>query len=201
MSSISDPHSDLQWLPAPESIYRVSVEQYEAMVASGVFNKRDHLHLIQGILVAKMTEYPPHAAACDAVRLAIEQLLPSGWYVRPDKPLRIPSRISMPEPDAVVTRGSWRDYTRRHPEPADVALVVEVAESSLRADREMAVIYAGGGVPVYWVVNLIDRQVEVFSDPGDGGYQSRRDFAAGQHVPLVIEGCEAGRIAVAELLT
>jgi Uma2 family endonuclease len=201
MSSITDPPTVQQWLPAPESIYRLSVEKYEAMVASGVFTKRDQLHLIQGILVAKMTEYPPHAAACDAVRLAIEHLLPDGWYVRPDKPLRIPSQISVPEPDAVVTRGSWRDYAHRHPEPPDVALVVEVAESSLRADREMGVIYGGGGVPVYWIVNLIDRQVEVYAGPSDRGYQSRQDFPAGQHVPLVIEGFEAGRIAVSDLFT
>jgi Uma2 family endonuclease len=200
MSTIDDPTSDMQWLPPPESIYRLSVEQYEAMVASGVFTKRDHFHLIQGILVAKMTEYPPHAAACDAVRLAIEHLLPTGWYVRPDKPLRIPSHGSVPEPDAVVARGSWKDYARRHPEPADVALVVEVAESSLRADREMAGIYGGAGVPAYWILNLIDRQVEVYTGPTDRGYASRQDFPTGQHIPLLIEGREVGHIAVAELM-
>ncbi len=92
------------------------------MVASGVFTKRDRLHLINGFLVAKMTEYPPHAAACDGVRLAIEALLPAGWYVRPDKPLKIPNCISVPEPDVVVARGTWRDYDQHHPEPAQVPL-------------------------------------------------------------------------------
>ena len=94
------------WVPSLPTLYRLSIAQYEAMVASGVFTKRDRLHLINGFLVAKMTEYPPHAAACDGVRFAIEALLPTGWYVRPDKPLKIPNCISVPEPDVVVARGT-----------------------------------------------------------------------------------------------
>src|SRR5208283_1236556 len=87
------------WVPSLPTLYRLSIAQYEAMVASGVFTKRDRLHLINGFLVAKMTEYPPHVAACDGVRLTIEALLPAGWYVRTDKPLKIPNSSSVPEPD------------------------------------------------------------------------------------------------------
>ena len=119
------------WVPSLPTLYRLSIAQYEAMVASGVFTKRDRLHLINGFLVAKMTEYPPHAAACDGVRLAIDPLLPAGWYIRSDKPLKIPNCISVPEPDVVVVQGTWRDYERRHPEPSQVPLVVEVSSSSL----------------------------------------------------------------------
>ena len=67
------------WVPSLPTLYRLSIAQYEAMVASGVFTKRDRLHLINGFLVAKVTEYPPRTAACDGVRFAIEALLPSGW--------------------------------------------------------------------------------------------------------------------------
>jgi Uma2 family endonuclease len=191
---------DLGWIPSPASLYRLSVEQYEAMVASGVFTKRDRFHLINGLLVAKMTEYPPHAAACDATRLIVEPLLPSGWYVRPDKPLRIPNYASVPEPDLVITRGNCWDYQARHPEPANVALVAEVANSSLLDDRAMAEIYGKGGVPVYWIVNLIDRQVEVYTDPGPGGYGASQIFKIGQEVPVIIDGVERGRIAVADIM-
>src|SRR5271165_1573701 len=110
------------WVPALPTLYRLSVAQYEAMVASGVFTKRDRLHLINGFLVAKMTEYPPHAASCDGLRLGIEALLPAGWYVRPDKPLKLSNSSSIPEPDIVVARGTWRDYDQCHPEPRQVAL-------------------------------------------------------------------------------
>jgi Uma2 family endonuclease len=200
MSSVIDTPSDMQWLPPPESIYRLSVEKYEAMVASGVFTKRDRLHLINGILVAKMTEYPAHAVACDNARLAIEHLMPPGWYVRPDKPLRIPNYQSEPEPDAVLARGRPKDYLRGHPEPSDVALVLEVSESSLAEDRAMASIYGGGGVAVYWIINLVDRQVEVYTCPAAAGYQSRQVFKPGESVPLIIDGSEVGRIAVSDLI-
>ena len=163
---------DLGWIPSPGSLYRLSIEQYEAMVASGVFTKRDRFHLINGLLVAKMTEYPPHSAASEATRLAIEPLLPAGWHPRSDKPLRIPNYASVPEPDLVIARGTVWDYQDRHPEPANVALVAEVANSSPLRNPAMAGIYGKGGVPVYWIVNLVDRQVEVHTNPGPGGYGS-----------------------------
>jgi Uma2 family endonuclease len=189
-----------EWTPSPDSLYRMSVAKYEAMVASGVFTKRDRFHLIYGFLVAKMTEYPPHAACCDGIRLAIEPLLPPGWYVRLDKPLKIPDRASVPEPDAVLTRGTWRDYEQRHPEPQDVSLVVEVSSSSLSDDRKLARLYAEAGIPSYWIVNLIDRQVEVYTDPAPSGYRTSRVFRPEEHVPLMLEGRELGQILVADIL-
>ncbi len=188
------------WVPSLPTLYRLSIAQYEAMVASGVFTKRDRLHLINGFLVAKMTEYPPHAAACEGVRQAIAPLLPSGWDLRSDKPLKIPNCISVPEPDVVVVQGTWRDYERRHPEPFQVSLVVEVSSSSLLEDRQMAFVYGRGGVPVYWIVNLIDRQVEVHTDPGPDGYRNVQVFSSDQAVPLSLEGTELGRIEVTDIL-
>jgi Uma2 family endonuclease len=184
----------------PPTLYRLSIAQYEAMVASGVFTKRDRLQLINGLLVVKRIKDPPQAAACDGVRLAIEPLLPVGWYFRPDKPLKIPNCISVPEPDIVVARGTWRDYDVRHPEPSQVPLVVEVSSSSLLEDRQMALVYGSGGVAVYLIVNLIDRQVEVHTDPGPDGYRTVQVFLSDQTVPLFLEGMELGRIAVTDIL-
>jgi Uma2 family endonuclease len=188
------------WVPSLPTLYRLSIAQYEAIVASGVFTKRDRLHLINGFLVAKMTEYPPHAAVCEGVRQAITPLLPPGWHVRGDKPLKIPNCISVPEPDVVVARGTWRDYNQRHPEPSQVLLVVEVSSSSLLEDRRMALVYGRGGVAVYWIVNLIDRQVEVHTDPGPDGYRTVQVFSSDQAVPLFLEGTELGRITVTDIL-
>jgi len=189
-----------EWTPSPGSLYRMSIEKYEAMVASGLFTKRDRFELIYGLLVAKMTEYPPHAACCDGVHLALESLLPGGWYVRVDKPLKIPDRISIPEPDVVIARGSWRDYERRHPLPSDVALVVEVSSSSLGEDRRLARLYGEAQVPNYWIVNLIDRQVEVHSNPGPKGYRSTRLLGEGESVPFILDASTLGAIAVADIL-
>src|SRR5438046_8816468 len=142
--------ADPGWVPSP--LYRMTLEQYEAMVASGAFTARDRFHLINGYLVAKMTQNDPHCTADDLCGAAIDRVIPAGWYVRSAKPVRIPSQISKPEPDRCVVRGRIRDYSRRAPGPADIGLIVEVSDSSLSEDRKLARIYAGGGIPVYWII-------------------------------------------------
>ena len=183
-----------------DSLYRLSVGQYEAIVESGVFTKRDRLHLINGILVSKMTENPPHAVASTMLWETMVPLVPEGWHLRLDKPLRIPLRHSVPEPDLVMVRGSAQDYLEAHPAPADVALVVEIADSSLELDRGMVTVYGGGSVPVYWIVNLVDRQVEVYTDPCAAGYAKREILTQGEVVSLIQEGAVRGRIPVEDLL-
>jgi Uma2 family endonuclease len=187
------------WLPPAGSIYRLNVEQYEAMVRSGLFTKRDRLHLINGILVAKLTKKPAHVIGCEKGRDALMRIVPTGWRVTVEAPVRIPDYYE-PEPDFAVARGTVDDYAERHPEPLDLALIVEVADSSLLEDCDLSVVYGVGGVPVYWIVNLVDRQVEVYTEPGPSGYRSSVIFRPGQFVPLVIDGIEAGRILVDDML-
>lgn len=203
----TDPPVFLQALssPPPRLLYRMSMEKYEAMVESGVFTKRDRFQLVEGLLVAIMTENPPHAIACELCSEVLKRVLSTGWHVRSDRPLRIPARTSVTEPDLVVARGEIRDYLKRHPEPVDVSLVIEVAASSLEEDRTlMARVYGGGGVARYWIINLVDHQVEVYSQPSGTeeplGYRHCEIFRPGQSIPVVIDETEVTRIAVAEIL-
>jgi Uma2 family endonuclease len=183
---------------------RLSVEKYEAMIASGAFTKCDRLELIEGNLVEKMTQNPPHSVTVGLSDDLIRAALPAGWHTRQEKPVRIPSRDSMPEPDVSVIRGQRADWLQRHPGPADVALVVEVADSSVEDDRAMAPTYGGGGVSVYWIVNVRDRQLEVYSGPSGPseplGYRHCEVLLPGDVVPLMLEGREVARIPVADLL-
>lgn len=186
------------WIPSP--LYRMTVEEYERLVASGAFQGRRHLHLINGLLVEKMTQNPPHTIADDLCGQELARVLP-GWYIRPAKPIRLPGQASEPEPDRCVVRGQARQYLGQHPGPADIVLVVEVADSSLAEDRELgARVYGPAGLPVYWIVNVVDRQVEVYTNPGPAGYASRRDHRAGDLIPVVIDGQPIGEIAVDDLL-
>ena len=121
-------------------------------------------------------------------------------YIRVAKPIRLPTESSEPEPDRCVVRGGIRDYSARHPGPADLALVVEVADSSLEDDRMQADIYGRAGIPVYWIFNLIDRQVEVYSKPGPAGYQSLEVYVPPHVLTVLINGVEVGEIRVAEIL-
>jgi Uma2 family endonuclease len=100
-----------------------------------------------------------------------------------------------------VVRGRDQDYDDRDVTAADVALVVEIADSSLTIDREdMARVYAGGGIAIYWIVNLVEQQIEVYSDPRSAVYQSIQIVNPGQDVPVVIDGVTMGKIAVSDLL-
>ena len=180
--------------------YRLSVGQYEAMVASGAFTKRDRLELIEGILVQKMTEGRKHSAGTIKVRQTIEAVLPPCWHVRIETPVRIPNRDSMPEPDVSVARGAADDYLDLDPGPDDVALIVEVSDATLAADRALAATYGGGRISVYWIVNLIDRQIEVHANPVDGAYPAPVIIPETGQVDLVIDGQVVARIPAADLL-
>jgi Uma2 family endonuclease len=186
------------WIPS--SLYRLTVEQYEAMVDSGIFNGRDKVQLINGYLVAKMTQNTPNATADDLCGNQLDRVIPLGWYTRVAKPIRLPAESSEPEPDRSVVQGGIRDYSARHPGPADVALVVEVADSSLDDDRKQAEIYGRAGIPVYWIINLIDRQVEVYSNPGPSGYQSLEVLVPPHVLTVIIDRVEVGEIRVADIL-
>ena len=97
-------------------------------------------------------------------------------------------------------RGEIEDYSDHHPEPTDIALVVEVARSSVDEDRKLARTYAGGGIPIYWIVNVNDRQLEVYADLLGGAYTSTAILGESESVELAIEGRIIGLIAVADLL-
>jgi Uma2 family endonuclease len=191
--------------PPPRSLYRMSLANYEAMIRSGIFTNRDRLVLIEGYLVEKMTQYPPHTISQELCRAGLARVIPPGWHLRAENPLRISNRVSMPEPDVVLARGEIRDYLAGDPEPDDVALVVEVSDSSLDDDRNVTTrVYVGGGVARYWIVNPVDRQVEVYSSPSGTtepvGFRHCEVYQIGQEVPVLIDGIEVGRIPVAALL-
>jgi Uma2 family endonuclease len=187
------------WIPP--RIHRMTVEEYERMVARGFIPSRNRLHLINGFLVEKMTHNPPHAISYQRCGGELGRVTPPGWHVRPALPIRLPGQASEPEPDHCVVRGTIDDYLEQHPGAADIALVVEIADSSLADDREYAAhLYGPAGIPACWIVDVNGLRVEVHTGPGPAGYGSIEVFTEGQSVPLVIDGREVGRIAVADIL-
>ena len=185
-----------EFVDATETLYRLTVDEYERI---GEYLDDQRVELIDGLLVKKMVQKPPHVVTCELVGDAIRGKTPAGWHVREAKPLRVPTR-SEPEPDFAPVRGKARDFVDRHPDAADAALVVEVADSSLAKDRRRRRTYGPAGIPVYWIVNLISRQVEVYARPKGNGYELRTVFKAGQELPLVIDGTVVGAVAVADML-
>ncbi|HZU36709.1 MAG TPA: Uma2 family endonuclease [Gemmataceae bacterium] len=183
-----------------DPIWRLTVRQYHDMIQAGILTPDDPVELLQGWLVPKMPKNPPHRVATRLLRKALEGLVPAGWYVGSQEP--ITTQDSGPEPDAVIVHGDTQQYLDRHPGPQDVALVVEVADTTLQRDwTSKKQLYAAARIPVYWIVNLIDKQVEVYSEPsGQADYRQRRDYDLDKEVPLVIGGQEIGRLAVRSLM-
>lgn len=182
---------------------RLTVEKYEAMIASGAFTKRDRCELIEGSLVQKLTKTPPRVVAAALCLSAVNACLPPGWHARKEDPIRVPERDSEPEPDVAVARGAPKDYLAGHPGSKDVALVVEVADTSVADDREMALTYGGGGIPVYWLLNLPDRQLEVYTEPSGPsqplGYRRCAVLHPGDLAALVLDGSAVAQLPVADL--
>jgi len=184
-------------------IFRLSVERYEAMGRQGILRPEDRVELLEGWLVPKMTKNPPHVLATKLVSKALDRLLPPDWHSRAQDPVRLVA--SVPEPDVVIARGAERDYRDRHPSANEVSIVVEVADSSLSEDRTLKKrIYASAGIPVYWILNLLDNRLEVHTDPTGPAeapeYRKRQDFGQEDEVPVMLDAREVGRLTVRDLL-
>jgi Uma2 family endonuclease len=173
---------------SPE-LYRLTVDQYVLMGRAGILSELDRVELVEGLLYRKPMKKGPRSIACRETDAALTRLVSAeAYFVTREDPVRIPGRSSMPEPDVSVVRGRSRDFTEQ-PDAADIPLVVEVADTTLAFDRtEKLASYAGGRIPVYWIVNLVDRQVEVYTNPDGTGYQSVQAFKPGQLVPVVVDG-------------
>lgn len=187
----------------PDLVWRLRVEQYHAMIRAGILTDDEPVELLEGWLVCKMPKNPAHRVATRLVRQALERLVPTEWYVDSQEP--ITTGDSEPEPDVVVVRGETRHYLDRHPGPEEVALVVEVADTTLQRDRGFKQrVYARAGIPVYWIVNLIDRQCEAYTEPSgtaeQPNYGQRQVYTASDTVPVMLAGVDIGRVAVRHML-
>ncbi len=193
--------------PAPAAVpdvpvCRLTVDQYRALLHRAGTD-REPVELLEGWMVPKRGEDAIHATSVDLTIDALGGRLPPGYIVRGTHP--VTTEDSEPQPDVLVARGGRRDYAARHPTPTECALVVEVANTSVRYDRGIKRrIYARAGVPVYWIVVLPERAVEVYTGPSgpaaEPAYAAVRQFADGDRVPVVVDGVEVGTVAVADLL-
>jgi len=195
-------------VPIVPALYRLSVNQFDRMVATGILTENDRVELIEGVLIAKMSKNPPHRVATRKTVLALERVISPEWHAAKEEALEI-SAFSKPEPDAAVVRAELEFDATRDAAAADCALVAEVADATLDYDRTVKLrTYAAAGIAVYWIVNLVDRQIEVYSDPTgptltepeSAVYRRREVFGPDDAVPVVIAGREIGRIASADLL-
>ena len=178
------------------------------MISIGIIRDGEPVELLDGMVVPKMPKNPPHRIATRLVRKVLEAALPSGWYLDSQEPITLPELHlgagNVPEPDAAIIRGDSEDYVDRHPVADEVALVVEVANSTLRDDRGLKKkIYAHARISEYWIVNLIDQQLEVYQRPTGSAlkadYEVARTYSLTESVSVRIGNKTVGPIPVRAL--
>jgi Uma2 family endonuclease len=170
---ISPMMSDASRLDFPRRLF--TVDEVSRMVELGILGEDERVELLDGELLIVSPQSPSHAARLGALALALSDAYRphADVHVRQQMPLDARPH-SLPEPDLAVVKGNHLDYQERHPIGGEAHLVVEVARTSQALDRRKTRIYATAGVPVYWLIDLVARQIEVFSGPSEGGTFAQR---------------------------
>jgi hypothetical protein len=153
-----------------DDLYRISLDLYREMGEQGLLLPDDRVELLDGLLVKKLSKVPRYSTVTHGVFRHFLSRLPAGWYARMGQPIELPAGPagdSAPEPEIAVAVGDLEDYATRHPGPAEVALLVEVASDAkaLRRDRAGLKRYAWARIPAAWIVNLTNDTVEVYTKP------------------------------------
>jgi Uma2 family endonuclease len=157
---------------APFTIRKWTVKEYQKLGEMGFFHPEERVELVSGNIIRMSAKGTAHTSALGRTDRLLQNLFGNLAWVRMQDPIALDDN-SEPEPDIAVVRIDPFDYATHHPTPSEVYLIIEVADSSLAYDREIkANIYARSGIVDYWVLNVNERQLHVFREPADDGYQS-----------------------------
>ena len=181
---------------------RFSVDEYLHLTDTGFFNNGERLELLDGWIVEKMPHNAPHDHTLMMLQFMLYPFMLQGYTVRGQSSIVLDT--SIPEPDVALLAGPLDRYHETRPIAKDVHMLMEVSDSSLPSDQDFKLrLYARNKIPVYWIVNLIDKRVEVYTQPqGDKNptYRSRTDYFVTDIIPVTVAGQTLGTIPVNEFL-
>ena len=200
MSVTSRPTDSRRATRSPYPVRRWTVAEYHRLGRAGILTTEDRVELLEGWIVPKVTHYPLHAWTVTRLSELLGPAIGAAWLTRVQCPIE--TADSEPEPDLVVAERRPDAYISCHPSGDDIGLVIEVADASLRKDRRKGRIYAGAGIPAYWIVNLNDRQIEVHTQPEPKSRQYREVhlLQPTDRVSLLLGGIPSADFAVSDLL-
>ena len=173
-------------MAATPTAHRFTRDEYYRMGEVGLFTN-ERVELLDGEIITMSPHNPPHAGITSRLASTLIQLLGSNFSVRVQAPIVL-NDWSEPEPDIAVCQYDPDDYEREHPRADQVLLAIEVADSSLSYDRNQKVVaYAGSSIGEYWIINLVDRRIEVLKDanPQAQLYQNTFHATAGDTLSLL----------------
>ncbi len=175
----------------------LTIDDYHAMIKAGILSEEDKVELLNGELIIMSPIGISHSGTIDLIDTELKFLLRGKAIVRNQGPITLPYH-SEPEPDLAIAKYRSDFYTKSHPGPDDILISIEVADTSLERDRTVkAPLYATHLIPTYWIINLQDRQIEVYTQPKGGQYRTRQTFLPGEELELPGFGLQ---VAVEDLL-
>ena len=177
---------------------KFTVAEYYRMAEVGILGPEERVELIEGEIIVIPPIGPEHAGSVDIISNRFVRKLDDRFIVRSQNPIHL-NDGSEPQPDVVVARFRDDYYTAAHPTPADILLIVEVADSSLAYDRDIkAHVYGRNAIPETWVKNPPEDCIERFTEPGPEGYAEHTIHRRGETItPVALPELE---LAVEELL-
>jgi len=163
----------------------LNVHEYHRMVEAGILDGDERVELLAGQIVNKAAKTPPHCAVVKRTMELLQKSLGSLVFLSIHDAVRLDD-YSEPEPDISVVIPDPLYYEDHHPIPSEIYLIIEVADTTLRTDCGIkAKIYAESGITDYWVLDVNNRQLHVFREPSQDGYQSRVILADDASISLL----------------
>ena len=177
---------------------RFTVDEYIRMSELGILAPTERTELVNGEIISTAAKGTAHVSATTRTKTLLEIALHTQAIIRVQDPIQLDD-FSEPEPDIVIAKCDRLAYSTHHPEPDGVLLVIEIADFSLKYDREVkAPLYAAAGINDYWILDVINRQLYTFRQPVNGHYQEPMILAATLQVaPLAFP---ALNLKIAEML-
>lgn len=178
-----------------------TVDQYHRMIDNGVVRGEDSVELLEGKVVHQQAKSPLHCCATGGLRDILTRLMPLGYFVSTHAAVTLSN--SETEPDISAIRGERQRFAKRHPTSADVALLVEVSDKSMtRNGGAKKRIYAESNISQYWIVNLVDRQIEVYRRPdaAAGKFRDGKIYGLQEDVPVMVDAKRLGTLRLEQLL-
>ena len=175
----------------------LTAAEYHTMINVGIFTEDDRLELLNGEIVCMSPVGDPHIGCVNWLNTMLNRKLAGQAIISVQNPIDVDT-MSEPEPDIAICKLRDDFYRTKKAQSTDILLIIEVADSSLAKDREVKLpLYARAGIPVYWIVNLADKQIEVYHTPDEGIYKVREIATLKDRVTLGSLGLE---LAVREVL-
>jgi Uma2 family endonuclease len=164
-------------------LHRITVEDYEKMIDHGILGEDDRVELLDGVIIEMSPKKTKHATLNDRIAEFLIVNFAGKAIVRNQNPI-ILNNYSEPEPDIVLARPPAIKYRINHPAPDDVMLVVEISDTSVRADRLKSLNYARAGIRQYLLFNVNTDEIEDYRVPGPEGYTVKEIHKPGESFSL-----------------